>query len=215
MSQALNMLGYTIGRLKVTGGPRSATTFTNSRVRTRAYWNCLCECGNTVEVEAGNLRNGHSQSCGCLRRELTKERFTIHGLTESAEFRIWTGILSRCQNPNVKAFPLYGGAGVSVCERWLTFGNFLADMGRRPSLIHSVDRINTLGNYEPSNCRWATRKQQANNRRDNIRLTFAGQTRTVREWSDTTGMDYFVLIQRHSAGWPVGAILTRPVRSHP
>lgn len=129
--------------------------------------NALCDCGAERIVHLQNLTSGKSLSCGCLSAVLSTIRATKHGESDSAEYRIWRGMLNRCYNPNVERYPQYGGRGIKVCEWWRTsFEAFLADMGRRPSPLHSIDRYpDNDGDYELSNCRWATKRQQRLNQR--------------------------------------------------
>ncbi|NIJ57197.1 hypothetical protein FHS82_001023 [Pseudochelatococcus lubricantis] len=145
----------------------------------KAQWICKCECGNTKVVTSGNLTSGQIQSCGCLKREIAAkmavDRSFKHGhavrRAHSGEYRSYRAMLSRCNNPNATSYHLYGGRGISVCERWLRgdgenagFDCFLADMGPRPSASHSIDRWpDGDGGYRPGNCRWATPKQQGGN----------------------------------------------------
>ncbi len=126
-------------------------------------WECQCECGRPIVVLGSSLRTGNTTSCGlCLRAERTR----THGLSETRVYKTWTAMKDRCSNPKNKAYANYGGRGIAVCDRWMnSFESFYADVGDRPSDQHSIDRINNDGNYEPSNCRWATKSQQQSNQR--------------------------------------------------
>lgn len=138
---------------------------------------CRCECGTEREIDSGSLRRARraSRSCGCLAAELLSAAATKHGHASTrrgptTEYRIWRGVIGRCCAPATKAYRNYGGRGIAVCDRWRGpngFVNFLADMGPRPA-GKSIDRIDVNGNYEPSNCRWATAIEQGRNKRDSI-----------------------------------------------
>lgn len=163
----LNLAGTRFGRLVV-------LRLSRTNKSGNACWQAECDCGNVVVVASGELRKGSVRSCGCLRQEhaatVGRKTRTTHGETvdghTTVEYQTWKNMHVRCENPKVREFPRYGGRGITVCERWHSFENFLADMGRRPGAGLSIDRYpNNNGNYEKSNCRWATAKQQASNRR--------------------------------------------------
>ena len=133
-------------------------------------WLCLCDCGEYIKTSGQNLKSGNTKSCGCLKKEVLKNNnhYTKHNMSKTQIYKIWIGMNQRCKNPNDKDFQKYGGRGIKVCERWQGekgFENFLKDMGPRPSDLHSIDRIDNDGNYEPSNCDWASPELQGQNRR--------------------------------------------------
>jgi len=134
-----------------------------------------------------------------------------HGMTESPEYLAWSNMRARCHYPRDKKFANYGGRGIRVCDRWLkAFANFFADMGPRPTPGHSLDRIDNDGNYEPGNCRWATREVQANNKSTSRRISFRGREQTVAQWSAELGFSPELVHSRLNNGWPVEAALSLP-----
>lgn len=149
--------GERFGRLRV-------TLYVGIGKNGEAIWLCECECGGRSEVRGSSLRNANTRSCGCLRRETAREMFTVHGQCGSAVYVAWMNMVQRCKNPNHPQYADYGGRGITVCKSWEQFENFYADMGDRPQGL-TLDRINNDKGYERSNCRWADRKTQANNRR--------------------------------------------------
>jgi hypothetical protein len=150
-----------------------------------ARWICKCKCGNIRSIPTHSLKSGDAISCGCFRNEKLVERKT-HGqssLNGTPEYRTYFGMKARCYNENTENYPRYGGRGITVCNRWLeSFENFFEDMGKKPSLNHSLDRINNDGNYEPGNCRWATKKEQSQNRANNRVLIYGDIKMTFTEW---------------------------------
>ncbi len=147
-------------------------------------WIFRCDCGKEFEANGYYARSGKIINCPTCASERTRLSNLKHGLSESQEFKIWTGMLTRCYNKNSKSYATYGGNGIEVCDRWKkSFENFLSDMGKRPSKQHSIDRINNEGNYTPENCRWATQKEQANNKSNNVKITIDGVTKTLSDWS--------------------------------
>ena len=184
----------------------------------KTHWNCMCDCGKSKSVYAGSLRAGTSTSCGCQRDEETSRRNFKHGVAAGCHaaqpprtYNCWRNMKARCQNPKNPKYPVYGGRGITVCESWQTFANFYADMGDCPAK-HSIDRIDNDGNYEPSNCRWATDGQQGSNKSTNTNLTFNGKTMTVSEWAREIGIHHTTILQRiYRSGWCVEKALTEPV----
>lgn len=150
---------------------------------------CHCDCGKNFTALSCNIRRGDTKSCGCYNSEVTAAKNYKHGQSGSPEFWSWWAMLDRCTNPKYSGWDNYGGRGITVCSRWSEFKNFLADMGEKPSRDHSIDRIDVNGNYEPSNCRWATSAQQANNTRRNVHVDFNGERMTLIQFCRMHGVE--------------------------
>lgn len=177
----------------------------------RVVWQLRCDCGTEFERTAKVVKNGNTKSCGCLAREMTAARNranALHGMSNTSTFTVWTNMKDRCLNPNHKSFNRYGGRGITICQRWLdSFQNFLDDMGTMP-IGMSLDRKDVNGNYEPSNCRWATSEEQANNKANNRVLEFKGKKQTIAQWAREVGMSREALRHRLNAGWSSEDALT-------
>ena len=173
-------------------------------------WTCRCDCGTEKVVGQRAMRTGMVKSCGCLNEELKKQRIT-HGHARkgahSGAYKAWRGIFQRCENPNTDQWANYGGRGITVCESWRDFANFLADMGERPR-GKSIERLDVDGNYEPSNCVWATAIEQARNQRRTIWVHYRGKERCLKEACELSGVNYMTAIDRLQRGWPAERALS-------
>lgn len=179
--------------------------------RSGSTWLCKCDCGLETIKNTSNLRAG--KACVKCGYKKTGDRSRTHGMSKTPIYKIWAGMIKRCEDRKSNRYYRYGGRGIAVCKRWReSFEGFLKDMGERPSLNHSIDRINNDGDYEPSNCRWANTKIQANNRSDNRFLTSNGKTQSVYEWSKETGINQARICDRLSKGWSIERALTTPVK---
>lgn len=197
-----DLTGTTFGSLVVVG-------FACRRGRwNRPHWWCLCVCGTTKTVAGGHLLGGDTVTCGCHRGAGMR----THGMGREPTYRSWQAAKERCHNPHNERFPDYGQRGIIVCDRWRnSFDNFLADMGVAPD-GHTLERIDVNGNYQPDNCRWATPLEQANNKRNNRRITFNGETKTVNEWARSLGMGRSTILTRIDIlGWPVAEAMQTPL----
>ncbi len=175
-----------------------------------ATWSFRCDCGAVVERTGSEVSRGKSLSCGCLREDLRSTTNRTHGEWGSAEWHAWSSMRQRCGNERHQAYARYGGRGITVCPQWTSFESFLADMGRRPSRAHSLDRIDNDGGYEPGNVRWATRGTQNRNRRTNRVLVHDEEALCVSEWAERIGLTPEAILRRLKAGWSVSDAVTRP-----
>lgn len=143
-------------------------------MHTRTLWHCICDCGKPHKTRAAALVGGLTKSCGCLQRDTVGALNRIHGKIHAAEYNSWAAMRGRCNNPKNQDYASYGGRGLTVCDRWGSFENFLADMGQKPSPQHSIDRVNNDAGYSPDNCRWATKLEQRHNQRKPTRKQMMG-----------------------------------------
>jgi len=205
-------IGNKYGRLTVDSFSRRHMTQCGGYLN---YWNCVCECGNRSEVTNRNLLSGHTLSCGCYLIDRLKECKTIHGFSRKGNVhqlhKVWRKILQRCNYTKDSSFHRYGGRGISVCERWKEFKNFISDMlpEWKPGL--TIERKDNDGPYSPENCRWATQMEQCNNRRSNVFATINGERLTLAQWSRKSGIRRATIGARVKMGWPEHLLLS-PVR---
>lgn len=207
--QIHDLTGQVFGRLTV-------LYFGGKDRRKNTMWVCGCVCGKRTLVCAGSLQSGRTRSCGCLRNEAaarTLREKTTHGRSKTKEYRTWARIKVRCYNVHHNRYHRYGGRGIIMCDRWLhSFEAFFDDMGPRPGDDDSIERIDNDGPYSPENCRWATAKEQQNNRRTNLLLTHEGTTKTLAEWARHTGISALTLRSRlRLYNWSVRETLETPV----
>jgi len=162
-----------------------------------SFWVCRCDCGNEKIARGKNLVSGSTQSCGCY----FIDKMTTHGMSRTRVYRIWSYMRQRCNSPKDIGYKYYGGKGIRVCKRWdSSFENFFADMGHPPTDQHTIDRIDSNGDYEPGNCKWSTMQEQNCNRGNNRHITYEGRTLTIGEWAKVVGVDRGTLWHRFKKG---------------
>lgn len=176
---------------------------------------CKCDCGNIIKTRSHNLVTGDTKSCGCFKIEETKRRNTTHGMNKTHEHLCWLAMKQRCDYEKHVSYHLYGGRGIRVCDRWrFSFENFLSDMGPAPSRNHTIERVDTDGDYCPENCKWATYKEQGQNTRTNVIVEYKGEKMTISQLADLVGMNYHTIHGRirHRGMTPEEAVDTPVIR---
>lgn len=191
-------------------GKLVATSIYGQNKAKQYLWNCKCDCGNNSVAIGSNLIRGNTKACGCVKLTEIGDRTRKHGMVKSRIFKIWAGMRKRCMNPNCFAYKDYGGRGITICKRWDKFDLFYEDMGKTYSDNLSLDRINPNGNYEPTNCRWATMKQQNNNRRNNRIVKCDGIEKTLAQWSEISGIHPTTISNRIKVGWDIVDAIYKP-----
>lgn len=207
LSKLKDLTGQHFGRLTVIERAEKNDIHGNAR------WICRCTCGAEVIVNGTSLIRGHTQSCGCLHREITSKLLTKHGMRNFPLYKIWKGMTNRCNNPNNSSYPRYGGREIKVCERWLDFQNFYDDVSKLEHFGeegYTLDRIDNDGDYTPENVRFADNKTQARNKRNNVIVEYEGVEMPLAEAAEKSGISYKVLQQRYNRG-DRGEKLFRPV----
>lgn len=205
------MIGLKFGRLLV------LSTTTNRSSDGTIIYLCVCDCGTEIQKNGKNLRKGISTSCGCLTKEIQRTKGKTSSLTHGATknksmtgtYKSWLAMRRRCFDKKFKDYPRYGGAGITVCDGWSDFSNFLSGMGERPNGM-TLDRINNSDGYNPSNCRWANHKMQMNNTTRNRLIEYQGVTHTLSEWADIMGVPRARLSARiNGLGWSIEKAFTQ------
>lgn len=179
--------------------------------KTKPVWECLCDCGNTVKVTSSNLVTGHTTSCGCAFIKSLENR-RIYSEEDRAEYEVWRSVKQRTGDNPGKHHKWY--VGVPMCPEWKeSFQVFLRDMGKRPSSVHSIERKDLNKGYSPDNCVWATPQEQANNRRTNVFITYAGKRLTIAQWARELGIKQATLAARLRRGWDITDVINSPLNS--
>jgi len=206
-----DLSGERFGRLTVTGVAESTVEPSGKAVR---MWRCRCDCGNEITVAGHSLKKGNTKSCGCYKKEKAATSMKKHGKSKDRLYRIWSSMKSRCQNKKLSTYRYYGGRGVTVCDEWRTFEAFYEwAMANDYKDGLTIDRKDNNGNYEPSNCRWATVKQQSNNRRSNHYITHDGKTMSLTDWAEEKRIPRRTLQNRiNTLKWSAKKALTTPVQ---
>lgn len=201
---AIAPIGKRFGNLIVVSSSRPGKNTGSSTV------DCRCDCGDIRSYYIGNLlRFKGTVQCPQCREAARPSK----GMHKHPLFNIWKGIIQRCENPNHTHYELYGGRGIRMCQSWRDdFTTFAADLGERPSMQHSIDRIDVDGNYEPANCRWAKSVEQGSNRRDNRIIEHGGEALILSDWSKRTGLTIQTISFRLKSGWSIERALTTPAR---
>lgn len=198
MAKKQNLTGKVYGKLTV-------ISLSDKKVSYGRLWLCQCNCGQLTNVSTANLNSSHITGCSACRG-------IKHGLHNSPEYRSYFSMKQRCYNKNYNYYKIYGGRGIIVCDRWLnSFENFFSDMGCKPSKKHSLDRKEVNGNYEPSNCRWATPTEQANNKRNTIFLEYKGESLTRYQIAKKYNIRLTTLQYRLETGLSISEAVERPV----
>lgn len=209
MSKKIDLTGQRFGRLVVI----EETKPFYSSGRKRMMWLCKCDCGNVLAVRGENLRCKNTMSCGCYKKERTRESNTKHGLTNSRIYYIWNSMLERCNHPSCRSYKYYGDRGIKVCKQWRKFEPFYEwamSNGYREDL--TIDRIDVNGNYEPSNCRWVDLYTQGRNKRNNRLVTIDGITHCLSQWMEIKGINKKTVYSRLNRGWSIEDALNIPIK---
>lgn len=203
MRKKENLVGRKFGNLTVI---EEAPDYVSPLGKRMTQWKCKCDCGNEIVATSRNIKTLHTKSCGCLNH------IQIHGMTNARIYKIWQDVKTRCYYPSHKSHKNYGGRGITMCDEWKDNAKAFIDW----SFSHgysddlTLDRIDSDKGYSPNNCRWVTMKVQENNRRNNHKLEYNGETHTISEWANIYGVKHGLISQRLRLGWPIEKAITTP-----
>lgn len=205
LGKIVDLKGKRFGRLTV-------IEYAGLNKNRKAIWKCKCECGNEINVVGCNLKSGNTKSCGCYNHDKIMERNYKHNMSNTRLFRIWVGMIQRCKNKNNSVYSYYGGNGITICTEWEkdfeVFYKWAISNGYKENL--TLDRKNNNGNYEPSNCRWVTIKEQQRNKTNNINVEINGITKILPEWAEMFNIKYKTIKNRYDEG-KRGIDLIKPI----
>lgn len=205
MGRVIDLKGQKFGRLLV-------LEFAGLAENRNALWNCLCDCGNEKIIKGHLIKRGKTKSCGCLNKEITSKRGRKHKMAGTKFYQVWNTMIMRCHNPNSKSFKCYGAKGITVCDRWRVFQNFYDDMFPTYKEGLSIERKDFTKGYNPENCTWATKLEQANNTSSNHVIEYKGAKYTLSQAARLAGISVDTFKRRIYLGWDVERALNEPIR---
>ena len=209
--KCIDLSGQKFGRLTVV---ERRENYIDPKGKQRSKWRCECECGNIVDVVGSVLKNGHTKSCGCLRKETSVAVNRTHGMIDTPIYKEWENMKARCYIKSSSRYHRYGARGITVCDRWRnSFEAFYEDVSKLPHFGecgYTINRIDNDGNYEPNNVEWADKITQANNTSTNHYVTYKGKTQTIAQWAREFHIGSATLLYRLKAGWNIERALTEP-----
>jgi len=194
MPKFIDLTGKRFGRLVVISRSENSSTG-------KIKWNCLCDCGNKSTPQGGVLKSGKAKSCGCFGEEARRKATKTHGLSSTSEYTVWYQMIERCENEKHVHYKSYGGRGIKVCDRWKSFVNFYADMGKRHFDSYQLDRINNDDGYSKENCHWTTIRENCRNKRGTLKINLKGKIISIAEAAEIIGLQYQTLRWRVNHGW--------------
>ena len=201
----LDLTGKRFGRLTVVSRAENSKSG-------KTRWHCKCDCGNECVVHGDSLKSGNTKSCGCVRREYNHNKATTHGMSGTPLFAVWWAMISRCKNPNNKSYKNYGGRGIRVCDEWTHSSKFFEwaiKNGYAEGL--TIERIDVNRGYEPNNCKWIPKEEQARNKTNNRMIEINGERKCLAQWCEEYSVDYFMVHQRIcKLGWSPEKALNTP-----